>query len=93
MVGALLMTGCPIFPGGIAACDEDSDCARGFVCDIEAGECVLIPEPTDCKVPADCELGLTCGSDERCHRSPCDVVGCPAGWSCVAEDGVLVCRE
>ena len=88
-----MMTGCPIFPSGSTACDEDSDCPRGLACDTEAGKCVLASEPVNCKVSADCDLGFTCGSDERCHELPCDVIGCPAGWTCVAEDDVLLCRD
>ncbi len=91
-VAALLMTGCPIFPSGVLACGDDFDCARGYVCDLDEGECVLAPEPIDCNIPADCDFGYTCGSDDQCHAAACDRVGCPAGWTCVAEEGVLFCQ-
>ena len=90
---SLLMTGCPIFPNGGADCDDDSGCARGFVCDVEEGECIGSPQPFRCNVPVDCEFGLTCGADLRCHTAACDVVGCPDGWQCVAEDGAFFCLE
>ncbi|MEE2644633.1 MAG: serine hydrolase [Myxococcota bacterium] len=64
-------------------CDEESDCAPGFLCD--DGDCVL----GECLVDEDCQNDNLCDGLERCEEGSC-VSGEPL--RCVSESSCLESR-
>jgi hypothetical protein len=88
----LLLAACPGY-GDSEACVRDTQCAPGYVCDVEAGHCVQNPVVL-CRDPRDCGETETCASDGTCRTGDCTWgdIGCVAGFVCTADEGIWACR-
>ncbi len=47
--------------------------------------------PRPCASPRSCGADQTCGADGTCHASDCATTGCPSGYVCKSEAGILKC--
>jgi len=95
-IGAVALPGCPIFPADPYACLDDWDCAAGYACNVQTGNCefvALYPDgPTRsnrgiafCDSPDDCGRGETCTRAGVCAVGACDAAGyeCVDGYRCL----------
>jgi hypothetical protein len=88
---ALFMTGCPIYPSD-NLCHSRWDCAPGYTCDQGSGTCAA-PAPA-CIRPTDCtNENETCTPDGTCQIGTCRLLGCVAGFTCSAVNGVWTCAQ
>jgi len=87
----LVFSGCPGY-GETESCVRDSQCAPGYVCDVDAGSCVENPVEL-CAAPIDCADNETCSRDGSCEVGDCSWpdIGCVEGFICSAADGLWEC--
>lgn len=93
LVGIASLGGCPIYSHDDDGCWHDRDCADGYSCDENTGDCYLASSPSNgrCSVPSDCGVNQTCTASGVCKSGDCSFNGCPAGYLCDSSSGVFAC--
>jgi len=93
-LGALAgLGGCPIYSHEDDGCYRDSDCAPGYLCDDNSGEC-LAPSNQNggsCRAPRDCSPSYTCSENGLCVAGDCYFSGCVSGFQCQSSTGTWEC--
>ena len=90
------LSGCPIYDDRDDGCYRDSDCASGYQCDRDTGDCS--PEDDDgtaCRKPSDCGTNETCSRSGTCRTGDCHfaTVGCVRGYTCSSTSGRWECVD
>jgi hypothetical protein len=90
------LSGCPIYDDHDSGCYRDSDCASGYQCDRDTGDCY--PEDdggTACRKPSDCGTNETCSRSGTCMTGDChfSTVGCVRGYTCSSTSGRWECVD
>jgi hypothetical protein len=90
LVAAAVLQGCPVYDD---YCNNRSDCAPGFECNVYSGNCELVTnEPgLSCVSPSGCGPGETCGQAGECRTGSCVFHGCVSGYTCSVVDGIHTC--
>lgn len=97
LVGATLLSGCPIYPEDRLVCETSLDCPDGYACSAATGYCYLPsgsgggPNGGSCDEPKDCDFNETCSSSGVCKTGTCSFHGCVAGYTCAIEQGAWTC--
>lgn len=95
LCAAAALPGCPIYDHEDAGCYRNSDCAIGYVCDDNTGECYQ-PSPlpggdTRCVKPSECAVNETCDKTGHCVSGDCTFSGCVSGYECDSSSGAWQC--
>jgi hypothetical protein len=85
------LSACPIYDHQDAGCYHSSDCAPGYVCDRQTGDCFLPSSANTCSTPADCGVNQTCGRTAQCVAGDCTFSGCVSGYECDSSSGIWAC--
>jgi hypothetical protein len=90
------LSGCPIYDHHDSGCYRDSDCAPGYLCNDDTGDCY--PEDDDgaaCRRPGDCGTNETCSRSGTCTTGDCHFsgVGCVRGYTCSSASGRWECVD
>ncbi|MBE7484710.1 MAG: hypothetical protein HS104_32680 [Polyangiaceae bacterium] len=98
LVGATLLSGCPIYPEDRLVCETSLDCPDGYACSAATGYCYLPSSGSgggtsggSCDEPKDCDFNETCSSKGVCKTGTCKFHGCVAGYTCAVEEGTWTC--
>ncbi len=97
LVGAALLSGCPIYPEDRLVCETSLDCPDGYSCSASTGYCYLPagsgggPNGGTCDEPKDCDFNETCSSKGVCKTGDCSFHGCVAGYTCAVDQGTWSC--
>jgi len=94
LCAAAALPGCPIYDHQDGGCYRNSDCASGYVCDDNTGECYLPgipPSDSSCNKPGDCGVNETCSKLRQCVSGDCTFSGCVSGYSCDSSSGTWEC--
>lgn len=98
LVGAALLSGCPIYPEDRLVCETSLDCPDGYACSASTGYCYLPSSGSgggtsggSCDEPKDCDFNETCSSKGVCKTGSCKFHGCVAGYTCAIEGGTWTC--
>ena len=89
------LSGCPIYDDDDSGCHADQDCASGYLCDHDTGECYLEDDGTACRKPSDCGTNETCSRSGICTTGDChfSTVGCVRGYTCSSTSGRWECVD
>ena len=85
------LSGCPIYSHEDEGCFRNSDCAPGYACDDNSGQCLLQGNGNFCSRPEDCGSTQTCGSLGQCASGDCSFNGCVSGYRCDSSSGTWMC--
>ncbi len=89
------VTGCPVYDSDDVGCFRNQDCAAGYLCDDQSGNCYADPTvaPNACNSPDDCGKNETCGRSGTCVTGDCHFssVGCVNGYACSSTTGRWEC--
>lgn len=96
LLGAALLSGCPIYPEERLFCETTLDCPKGYACDSDTGYCRVTggsggSSGKTCDEPKDCGFNQTCSSKGLCKSGDCSFHGCVTGYSCAVESGAWTC--
>src|SRR4051794_25732931 len=95
LCAAAALPGCPIYDHEDAGCYRNSDCASGYVCDDNSGECYQPVTPSNgdnsCTKPGDCAANATCNKVGQCVYGDCTFNGCVSGYECDSSSGTWQC--
>lgn len=97
LLGASLLSGCPIYPEDRLVCDTNLDCPGGYACGSN-GYCYLPgggggPSGPSCNEPKDCDFNETCTAKGVCRSGDCSFHGCVSGYTCAVDQGVWSCVQ
>jgi hypothetical protein len=96
LCAAAALSGCPIYDHEEAGCYRDSDCAIGYACDVNSGECFQPTSPSGgngCSQPTDCGVNETCSKAALCVSGDCSFSGCVSGYTCDSSSGKWECTS
>lgn len=90
---AAALSGCPLYDDDLG-CEVDSDCASGYLCDDDSGEC-FVEDSDACRRPSDCGANETCSRFGTCTTGDChyESVGCVRGYTCSSDSGRWECVD
>jgi hypothetical protein len=93
---AASLSGCPIYDHDDSGCYRDSDCATGYLCDDDTGDCYREDDDgAACRMPSDCGTNETCSRSGTCTPGDCHFasVGCVHGYTCSSASGLWECVD
>jgi hypothetical protein len=96
LLGAALLSGCPIYPDERLVCDTSLDCPNGYSCSDSTGYCYLPGtggggNGPSCNEPTDCDFNETCSAKGVCRVGDCSFHGCVSGYTCAVDQGTWRC--
>jgi hypothetical protein len=93
VLSAFSLVGCPIYDHEDEGCASTRDCAPGYSCDRNTGECVAPGDDGGCARPSDCGSNETCDRNGECRLGDCSFadIGCVDGFECQNAGGSWRC--
>ena len=93
LLSAFSLVGCPIYDHEEEGCFRREDCAPGYSCDRNTGECVGPGSTDGCTRPSDCGSNETCDKNGDCRLGDCSFadIGCVDGYQCSKASGAWRC--